>query len=115
MHSENYIYDQRQYHMMLKKIEDYFIGNIDANSVIIDIENLVNFLHVKDSDFIRKLNNLLLDIDINIYYLREGHIGKESLVKLDKEKIDSSMHNLKEFIKLKIDKNLTDEDVEYKN
>ncbi|MFH1461435.1 MAG: hypothetical protein ABIF12_00595 [bacterium] len=114
MLSENHIYDQRQYRTMLQKINSYFMNKIDANAVIIDIDNLLHFLHVKNEDFFSKCKDLLMDIDVGIYYLNEGHLGDEQLMKLDIERINKSMKSMQQLIESKIDKNLTDEDVEYK-
>lgn len=113
-YSEDYIYDQRQYCLISQKIKKYLLRELDANSVFIDVDNLIRLLKLVDRYFIIKCQNLLLDIDVNIYYLREGHLGKDFLLKEDKERIDELMKTLLSLVKSKIDNNLTDEDVKYK-
>lgn len=114
MKDGNYIYDQRQYRLMLAKIDMYLLGYITANLAFIDIDNLLDFLKYKDDDFMSKCKELLLDIDVNIYYLNEGHLGDKNLLKLDQEKIVILMRKVRALIETKIDSTLSHEDVKYR-
>jgi len=111
---EKKIYDQRQYRLILKKIDFFLNDQISMDKVFWDIEDIIKFLNYKDKNFIKNFDNIWLDIDVAIYYLNEGHIKDEKLRVLDRKKIYKLMEKLKKLVESKIDKNLSEEDVEYK-
>ncbi len=128
MNKENVLYDQRQLRSMIMVINKYK-PNVEMLELILnEIGSLCNLLNFNDklwfSEF-KILSNkifwknewIIITLDKN----KEFFPGKEKLslednlfIKKSYLEIEKMLEQLKDHIKSKIDKNLTDEDVEYK-
>ncbi len=113
MPNEIELYDQRQYRLMLKKIEYYKLGKVILNYMLSDVGALIGNLNLKDHIWIKKITNLTANIDYCNLNWQDKSFSEESRLD-DKKELDKYIEDLIILIESKIDKNLTDEDVEYK-
>lgn len=110
---ENELYNQRQLRLMLKKIDFYEKGELSLKHMISDVEALAyTLLDIEDT-----WKSRVSGFEGNIDYCNLNWHDKSLSIEIRKESkidLDRLIKALKEHIESKIDKNLTDKDVEYK-
>ncbi|MCF7799868.1 hypothetical protein K9L05_02455 [Candidatus Babeliales bacterium] len=93
-------YDQRQYNLMLQKIDFYENKKLDL-SIISDLESLLSFLNEKDVIWEKEIINLCGKLDYYNLNLNDASLDIE-IRNQQRKYIDESINRLIELIKQKI-------------
>ncbi len=112
--TDEYLYTQRQLFLMLKKIDQYKKGNILLNNLLPDLGALAGAAELNDKEWYIEFNSICNSLEyafLNAYDV--NRFDYDFRIKEIKS-ISYFMDMLIVHIKSKIDKNISEEDVEYK-
>ena len=93
-------YDQRQYNLMMQKIDLYKDKKLDL-SIISDLESLLSFLNEKDVIWEKEIIDLCGKLDYYNLNLNDANLDIETRNQ-QRKYIDESINRLTELIKQKI-------------